>query len=164
MKSLWLLVETACSARCVGAATASIRERQLPQLARRSGGRHYYIRQLRDMKMGPEIGTFWAQRLIEAADVAGWTMARTHAISGDAVLISGYLGKSEAFDSALATSHEFTRIKQSKIIKRSAVKSGKLPVNETIIELGFFPFGTRMYSHSYICPLHIRYSGPGNEL
>ena len=36
------------------------------------------------------------------ARVCGWTLARAHAKSGDAATISGYLGKSDTFDRALA--------------------------------------------------------------
>jgi uncharacterized protein (DUF2252 family) len=95
-----------------------------------AGGRHYYIRQLRDMKKGPEIETFWTQQLIDAADVCGWALARAHARSGDAASISGYLGKSDAFDIALAA---FSRAyadqsEQDHQAMRDAVKSGKLTV------------------------------------
>jgi uncharacterized protein (DUF2252 family) len=98
-----------------------------------AGGRHYYIRQLRDMKKGPEIETFWAEQLIDAAEVCGWALARAHARSGDAAGISGYLGKSDAFDIALAA---FSRAyaDQSELDHQAmldAVKSGKLAVEET---------------------------------
>jgi uncharacterized protein (DUF2252 family) len=98
-----------------------------------ASGRHYYIRQLRDMKKGPEIEEFWAQRLIDAAYVCGWTLARAHARSGDAAGISGYLGKSDAFDYALAA---FSRAYADQSEKdhqamRDAVKSGKLTIEET---------------------------------
>jgi hypothetical protein len=100
-----------------------------------AGGRHFYIRQLRDMKKGPEIETFWAQQLIDAADLCGWTLARAHARSGDAARISGYLGKSDAFELALAT---FSRAyadqsERDYQVMRAAVKSGKLAVNEPAI-------------------------------
>ena len=35
------------------------------------------------------------------AELCGWTLARAHAKSGDAATISGYLGKSDAFDQAI---------------------------------------------------------------
>ena len=101
-----------------------------------SSGRHYYIRQLRDMKKGPEIETFWAERLIDAADACGWTLARAHARSGDAAQISGYLGKSDAFELALAAfSLAYAdQSEQDYQAMRDAVKSGKLAVDETVIE------------------------------
>ncbi len=64
--------------------------------------RHYYWRQLRDMKgsalveeMPPIALTFYAQ-------LCGWTLARAHARSGDPVAIAAYLGDSAAFDKAIA--------------------------------------------------------------
>jgi len=99
-----------------------------------AGGQHYYIRQLRDMKKGPEIETFWAERLIDSAELCGWALAHAHARSGDAARISGYLGKSEAFDLALAA---FSRLyadqsEQDHQVMRAAVRSGKLLVDETV--------------------------------
>src|SRR5262249_54524694 len=96
-----------------------------------AGGQHYYLRQLRDMKKGPEIETYWAARLIDTAELCGWALAQSHARSGDAALISGYLGKSEAFDLALAA---FSRIyadqsEQDHQVMRAAVRSGKLAVD-----------------------------------
>jgi predicted alpha/beta hydrolase len=36
------------------------------------------------------------------AQLCGWTLARAHARSGDAVAIASYLGSGDAFDRALA--------------------------------------------------------------
>ena len=88
------------------------------------------------MKKGPEIETFWAERLIDAADVCGWTLARAHARSGDAALISGYLGKSDAFDLALASFSRAYADQSEKDyqVMRAAVRYGKLAVNEAAIK------------------------------
>ena len=63
--------------------------------------RFLYWRQLRDMKgsalveqMSPIMLTFYA-------GVCGWTLARAHARSGDAVALAAYLGKSDKFDTAI---------------------------------------------------------------
>ena len=64
-------------------------------------GTHYYMRQLRDMKFSIPLDAFEAQGLARYAEVCGWVLARAHAKGGDAALISGYLGKSDAFDQAL---------------------------------------------------------------
>jgi NAD(P)H-dependent flavin oxidoreductase YrpB (nitropropane dioxygenase family) len=40
--------------------------------------------------------------LIEYGGVCGWALALAHARSGDAATISGYLGKSDIFDDAVA--------------------------------------------------------------
>jgi uncharacterized protein (DUF2252 family) len=65
-------------------------------------GRDFYIRQLRDMKMSARIeeGASATQAMLYAA-LCGRTLAHAHAKSGDAALISGYLGKSDDFDQAV---------------------------------------------------------------
>ena len=65
-------------------------------------GGHYYIRQLRDMKYSPTLDKLDAKSLARYAVLCGWVLARAHAKGGDATMISGYLGKSDAFDKALA--------------------------------------------------------------
>jgi uncharacterized protein (DUF2252 family) len=99
-----------------------------------AGGQHYYIRQLRDKKKGPEIETFWAERLINSAELCGWALAQAHARSGDAALISGYLGKSDAFDRALAAFSQLyaDQTEQDHQVMLAAVRSGKLAVDETV--------------------------------
>jgi len=64
-------------------------------------GYDFYVRQLRDMKMSIPVEGFSAVRLARYAQICGWTLARAHAKSGDAATISGYLGKSDAFDRAM---------------------------------------------------------------
>ena len=63
---------------------------------------HFYVRQLRDMKLKPLVETFDGEALVDYAGLCGWALARAHAKSGDAERISGYLGKSNAFDDAIA--------------------------------------------------------------
>jgi hypothetical protein len=55
------------------------------------GGRHFYIRQLRDMKTKILVELFEPTTMIQYAEVCGYTLARAHARSGDSALISGYL-------------------------------------------------------------------------
>lgn len=64
-------------------------------------GRHFYVRQLRDMKMSLPVEGATLEQMMMYAEVCGMTLARTHAKSGDAALISGYLGKSGTFDQAI---------------------------------------------------------------
>ena len=61
----------------------------------------YYWRQLRDMKGSAAIEQMDPQSLTYYAGVCGWTLARAHARSGDAVTISAYLGSSDRFDRAM---------------------------------------------------------------
>ncbi len=63
--------------------------------------RDFYVRQMRDMKFTLPIEDFKAAGLRRYAEVCGWTLARAHARSGNAALISGYLGKSDVFDEAI---------------------------------------------------------------
>ena len=65
-------------------------------------GRHYYFRQLRDMKIKPLVDGMDVSRLSQYAECCGWALARAHAKSGDATKISGYLGSSSRFDKAIA--------------------------------------------------------------
>lgn len=66
-------------------------------------GVHYYVRQLRDMKGGVKLeqGKFPASALPSHCELCGWALALAHAKSGDAAMLAGYIGKSEALDEAL---------------------------------------------------------------
>jgi uncharacterized protein (DUF2252 family) len=64
--------------------------------------RDYYVRQLRDMKGSMNVPAMDAGQLKYYARLCGWALARGHARTGRAALISGYLGTSEAFDHAIA--------------------------------------------------------------
>ena len=64
--------------------------------------RDFFIRQLRDMKIGPVVETFGRTEIETYATWCGRTLALSHARSGNAAMISGYMGKSDAFDRAMA--------------------------------------------------------------
>jgi uncharacterized protein (DUF2252 family) len=64
-------------------------------------GRHMYLRQLSDVKVKPVIEVMKPPDLCRYADACGWALARAHARSGDAVMLSAYMGKGEAFEEAL---------------------------------------------------------------
>jgi uncharacterized protein (DUF2252 family) len=64
--------------------------------------RDYYVRQLRDMKGSMDVPVMDAEQLEYYGRICGWALARAHARTGRATLISGYLGKSEVFDHAIA--------------------------------------------------------------
>jgi uncharacterized protein (DUF2252 family) len=66
------------------------------------GGRGFYVRQLRDMKASYKLEDFKPVDLLEFAEACGYSMARAHAKGGDAWAISGYLGRSKTFNTALA--------------------------------------------------------------
>jgi uncharacterized protein (DUF2252 family) len=68
--------------------------------------RHFYIRQLRDMKMKVLVEVFSPTTMLDYATLCGWTLARAHAKSGDPAMIAGYLGKSDVFDRAITSFSE----------------------------------------------------------
>jgi uncharacterized protein (DUF2252 family) len=68
----------------------------------RSHGRHYYVRQLRDMKGSAVVEAFRPEALEHYAALCGAELARAHARGGDAAAMAGYLGRGDAFDRAVA--------------------------------------------------------------
>jgi uncharacterized protein (DUF2252 family) len=63
--------------------------------------RHLYWRQLRDMKGSALVETMTPVALGFYAGICGWTLARAHARSGDAVALAAYLGKGDKFDRSI---------------------------------------------------------------
>ncbi|MGO9216894.1 MAG: DUF2252 domain-containing protein [Streptosporangiaceae bacterium] len=62
----------------------------------------YYVRQLRDMKGSMSVPLMDPNQLNYYGRLCGWALARAHARTGRATLISGYLGTKEDFDQAIA--------------------------------------------------------------
>jgi uncharacterized protein (DUF2252 family) len=62
----------------------------------------YYVRQLRDWKFSAPVERMTAQNMTTYASICAWTLARSHARTGDRVAISAYLGESDRFDQAVA--------------------------------------------------------------
>ncbi|MFI8389448.1 DUF2252 domain-containing protein [Streptomyces sp. NPDC085540] len=65
-------------------------------------GRHFYGRQLRDMKGSAELAGATPGMLAQYAALCGRALARAHARTGDRIAISGYLGGADTFDRAVA--------------------------------------------------------------
>jgi uncharacterized protein (DUF2252 family) len=65
-------------------------------------GRDYLVRQLNDHKANINVAELNGSALNEYAQLCGELLARGHARSGDAQMLSGYLGKSGKFDEALS--------------------------------------------------------------
>jgi uncharacterized protein (DUF2252 family) len=63
--------------------------------------RHFYWRQLHDMKGSVVVESMLPTGLEFLAGVCGWTLARAHARSGDAIAIAAYLGSSADFDRSI---------------------------------------------------------------
>jgi uncharacterized protein (DUF2252 family) len=64
--------------------------------------RDFYVRQLRDGKASVEVEDMDARRLGVYGRLCAWTLARAHARSGDRFAIAAYLGKTDAFERAVA--------------------------------------------------------------
>ena len=96
--------------------------------------RHYYWRQLRDMKGSLDTETTSPSGLKIYARLCGWTLARAHARSGDPVAIAAYLGDSDRFDTSIAhfaeryadqNDHDYRAFTQ-------AVRSGRIEAIEGV--------------------------------
>ena len=66
------------------------------------GGRHFYIRQLHDVKVKPMVETYDPPTMNVYAEYCGWVLARAHARGGSPKHISEYLGGSDRFDQSVA--------------------------------------------------------------
>lgn len=64
-------------------------------------GNDFYVRQLRDMKGAFDFSTFNVEDLDEYAVSCANALAHSMSKAGDPALISGYMGKSSAFDAAI---------------------------------------------------------------
>ncbi len=97
-------------------------------------GRHFYLRQLRDKKMSPNIDHFDKELLTAYAVLCGRMLARAHAKAGDAQLLSSYMGRSNALDEAMSNFAvayaDQTEKDYDNFIK--AIKTGKLPSSEEL--------------------------------
>ncbi len=69
---------------------------------RAPAGRDFYLRQLWDMKGSVDTTTLKPLGLGFYGELCGWSLARAHARTGDAVAIAAYLGTSDTFDGAIA--------------------------------------------------------------
>jgi len=96
--------------------------------------RHYYWRQLRDMKGSIEAESLLPAGLSFYGGICGWTLARAHARSGDPVAIAEYLGKTDAFDRSI-TDFSLAYADQNEQDYQefvNAVKSGRLQALEGV--------------------------------
>jgi uncharacterized protein (DUF2252 family) len=66
-------------------------------------GRHYFVRQLRDMKISLMVETFRQPEMTIYAGWCGRALALSHARSGSASMLSGYMGRSDALDKAIGS-------------------------------------------------------------
>ena len=90
--------------------------------------RHFFVRQLRDTKISVLVETLTGDEMDIYASWCGRALALSHARTGNAAALSGYMGNSDAFDRAMAS---FSMVyadqneKDHAALDR-AVRSGKL--------------------------------------
>jgi hypothetical protein len=68
-----------------------------------ASGRQFYVRILKNHRLGGVSEIAEQEALSGYARLCGWTLARSHARSGDPAVIAGYMGRSQAFDDAIAS-------------------------------------------------------------
>jgi uncharacterized protein (DUF2252 family) len=91
--------------------------------------RDYFVRQFRDMKGAVTVDGMDGSALLDYARICGTLLAKGHARSTGASMLSGYLGKGDAADRAFA---RFARLYADQTeadhqALRQAVKAGRLP-------------------------------------
>ncbi|MBR8008550.1 DUF2252 domain-containing protein [Burkholderia vietnamiensis] len=91
-------------------------------------GNDFYVRQLRDMKGAFDFATFDIEDLAEYAVSCGTALAQSMAKAGDPALISGYVGKSAAFDDAIGRfALDYAEQNEADwAVLKSAVKAGRI--------------------------------------
>ncbi len=96
--------------------------------------RYYYWRQLRDMKGSAVVEAMIPTGMTFYAQICGWTLARAHARSGDAVAIAAYLGGKRKFDKAIGEFAEQYADQNELDYQafRDAISSGRIEAHESV--------------------------------
>jgi sugar/nucleoside kinase (ribokinase family) len=96
--------------------------------------RHYYWRQLRDMKGSATVETMVPLWLTYYAGICGWTLARAHARSGDPVAIAAYLGEGDAFDRSITDFSQRYADQNERDYEQfiEAIKTGQIEAHEGV--------------------------------
>ena len=95
-----------------------------------SEGRHYYVRQLRDMKLSVEVSRYSQLELSDYARLCGWALARAHSKAGDPSCALGYIGTGVHFEIAIgefATAYA-EQVQRDFEVFHAAAKNGLIPV------------------------------------
>lgn len=93
-------------------------------------GIHYYVRQLWDAKASADVATMSPMGLTTYLSACGWALARAHARTSDAVLLTGYLGDRDRFDRAVT---DFAMVYADQAERdhaafKAAADDGRIPV------------------------------------
>jgi uncharacterized protein (DUF2252 family) len=98
--------------------------------SRGAGGRDFYIRQMHDMKLAPNLAGYTPSMLATYAKLCGRALARAHAKSGEATTIAGYLGQGAVFDEAIAryALAYADQVEDDYDHFQAAIRSGRFPI------------------------------------
>lgn len=101
------------------------------------GARDFYVRQLRDMKISPEIESQTLRVMRSYANLCGLALARAHDKAGDAAMIAGYLGSKDQFDEAIgdyAVAYA-DQVERDYAAFVKAIRTGKLKTDTSLSKL-----------------------------
>ena len=105
------------------------------------GEHQYYVRQFRNMKGTVPLDTITPAALSAYAGIVGHLLAKGHARTSGASVISGYLGKSDAaadaFSAYAKAYADQTEADHALFVK--AARSGRLPLDEAFMGTSFRP-------------------------
>lgn len=95
-------------------------------------GKHFYWRQLRDMKFSPDLATMRPEGLERYAAVAAQALARAHARGGNRAAIAAYVGTGTVFADAVSTfaSSYAAVAEQDHEQMLAALADGRLPTDD----------------------------------
>ena len=93
-------------------------------------GRHYYLRQLRDKKISPDIATLNKEFLVIYAQYCARVLAKAHCKTNQGAVICGYIGKGNRFAEAITEFAELYADQTEKDFEefKKAIQKGELPV------------------------------------
>jgi uncharacterized protein (DUF2252 family) len=96
--------------------------------------RDYYVRQLWDWKASADLSRMTEYGLLTYTRACAWSLARSHARSGDRLAIAAYLGRGDTFDRAIARFAsryaDQNEIDHRRLVR--AVASGEIPAIEGV--------------------------------
>jgi uncharacterized protein (DUF2252 family) len=97
-------------------------------------GRDYYCRQFRDMKGAIDLESLTPTQFTSYCALCGAVLARGHAQSRDAAVVSAYLGRSRRSDEALTTwAHKYAdQVERDHASLEQGVRSGRVPAEEGV--------------------------------
>ena len=97
-------------------------------------GRHFYWRQLRDMKGSAVVEGMLPEGMVAYGALCAWTLARAHARSGDPVAMAAYLGTYQEFDESITDFSQRYADQNQRDYDTflAAIKSGRLQAIEGV--------------------------------